>query len=138
MEPITEITGTVVHGKAFGRTVGMPTANLLPDAAEQKKRLLLSEGVYATKCYVNNAVYYGVTNIGPRPTVDTDQAQTIETLLLDFDGDLYGKTMTVAFYLFLRGIHKFPSLAAVKEQVDADSVRVRAYFSESSDSNTSK
>ena len=123
---LSRLTGTVVHGHGRGRTVGMPTANLAVDAGEA----LPPAGVYATLAYVDGAAYLGVTNVGRRPSVDDDRAVTVETLVLDFSGDLYGKKMAVEFYQFLRPVEKFSSLQAVKEQVDRDKRAVEAYFAE--------
>ena len=121
---LCRLTGTVVHGHGKGRTVGMPTANLAVDADQT----LPPAGVYATLAHVDGATYRGVTNVGCRPSVDNDQAVTVETLVLGFSGDLYGKSMAVEFYCFLRPVEKFSSLQAVKEQVDRDKEAVKAYF----------
>ena len=123
---LSRLTGTVIHGHGRGRTVGMPTANLAVDGGSA----LPPDGVYATLAYVDGAAWMGVTNVGRRPSVDDDSAVTVETLVLDFTGDLYGRPMAVEFYQFLRPVEKFASLQAVKEQVDRDKRAVRAYFGE--------
>ncbi len=117
-----QIEGIVVHGKALGRTVGMPTANL--DVLGQKKKP--AAGVYGTRNYIGDdtKVYLGVTNIGTRPTVDDLPVMTIETMLLDFDQDIYGKTMRTEICCFLRGIHKFENLRQVQQQVKKDAEKV--------------
>lgn len=126
-EPILSLSGTVIHGKALGRTVGMPTANLKPDVQSAQKAIdtPLQEGVYSTLCHINGDTFLGVTNVGRRPTVDNSNEITIETLLLDFNQDIYGISMTVDFFYLLRPVMKFASLQAVKEQVKKDSIRTR-------------
>ena len=122
--PLCRLRGTVVHGKGKGHTVGMPTANLQPSPGQT----LPEEGVYAALAEVEGQTYRAVTNVGTRPSVDSDNRQTVESLLLGYTGDLYGKEMELAFYRRLRGIQKFPSLQAVKDQVDADRLAVDAFF----------
>ena len=117
------LTGEVVKGKQLGRTLGIPTANLqLPEGIICPKF-----GVYATKVMVDGKEYPAVTNIGTRPTVN-GQGVNAECHLLDFDGDLYGKIITVAFYAFLRPEQKFDSLEELKAQIAADIANVRKGF----------
>ena len=104
-----------MHGNALGRTIGMPTANLLP--GEQK--LLPVYGVYATRVEVEGKTYGGVTNVGVKPTIGADRAN-VETTLLDFEGNLYGKQMTVYFLDFLRPEQRFDSLDELKAQISRD------------------
>ena len=120
------LTGTVIHGKGNGRKVGMPTANLY--YAEGAK--LPERGVYGVRARIDGKWYPGVTNVGTRPSVDDDPRMTVETFLPGEDMDLYGREMTIEFHIFLRGIRKFPSLEAVKEQVDQGIRRTLAYFEE--------
>lgn len=109
------VSGEVMHGNALGRTIGMPTANLLPE--EQK--LLPVYGVYATRVEVDGQTYAGVTNVGMKPTVGADRV-SVETTLLNFDGNLYGKRITVYFLYFLRPEQKFDSLEELKAQIERD------------------
>ena len=122
--PLYRLRGTVVHGKGKGHTVGMPTANLQPSPGQT----LPEEGVYAALAEVEGQAYRAVTNVGTRPSVDSDSRETVESLLLGYTGDLYGKEMELAFYRRLRGIEKFHSLQAVKEQVDRDGMAVNDFF----------
>lgn len=112
------VRGEVVHGNALGRTIGMPTANLLP--GEQK--LLPAYGVYATRVEADGKIYGGVTNVGVKPTVGADRAN-VETTLLHFDGDLYGKQITVYFLEFLRPEQRFDSLEELKAQMSRDKAK---------------
>ncbi len=117
------LTGTVVAGQKLGRTIGIPTANLpLPEDL-----LPLKFGVYACRVWVDNAQYLAVTNVGTRPTV-MGKAPTIEAFLLDFDGDLYGKTLKIAFYDFLRTEKKFASLEELQAEIQENVLQTRQFF----------
>ena len=115
--------GEVVHGKALGRTVGMPTANLHISSGE-----LPECGVYATIIRVNEQTYQSVTNIGRRPTVDQENHLTIETFILDFDQDIYGEKVELEVHQFLRPIQKFKNLEQVKNQVKKDVKEAKKYL----------
>ena len=114
------LSGTVVKGRQLGRTIGIPTANILlpPELAVPKL------GVYACKADVDGKLYTAVTNIGSRPTVGGHQLRA-ESWLLDFEGDLYGKQLTLAFHHFLRPEQKFDSLEELKAQILQDARQVR-------------
>lgn len=112
------ISGEVRHGRALGRTIGLPTANIMP--AEEK--LLPVYGVYATTVEVEGRNYAGVTNLGVKPTVGSDTV-SVETTLLDFDGDLYGKEIIVYFHHFLRREKRFDDLEQLKAQIEQDKAR---------------
>ena len=117
------LTGTVVKGKQLGRTLGIPTANLiLPEGLAIPKF-----GVYACLCLVDGMAYPAVTNIGTRPTVE-GQGITVEPWILDFSGDLYDKEITLEFYRFLRPEVKFTSLDALKAEIHRNAQETRDYF----------
>lgn len=118
------ITGPVVHGKGIGRTVGMPTANL----GIKEGTLLPPEGVYATLVHIGERVFMGVTNVGTRPSVDNEEKITVETLILDFDENIYDQVITVEFHRYIRPIQKMESLEAVRLRVERDSLVVRELF----------
>ena len=122
--PLCTLCGTVTHGRGLGNKVGMPTANLLVDEGQ----ILPPLGVYATRVRHGGMAYIGVTNVGQRPSVDNDQDITVETFLLDFQGDLYHEEITVEFFARLRDIRVFPSLEAVRDQVFADAKAAEALF----------
>ena len=113
-------TGTVVHGKELGRTVGMPTANL-----RMTEGSLPEAGVYATRICVDGAWFLSVTNIGTRPSVDSDACVTVEVHILDFERNIYGKSVTLEVHEFLRPIQKFESLEEVQQQVTKDILQAR-------------
>ena len=120
------LTGQVVSGKQLGRTIGVPTANLLLPAGILCPRF----GVYACKAIVDRKEYLAVTNVGTRPTVEGDHVN-IEAHLLDFDGDLYGKHMTLGFYEFLRPEQKFGSLEELQAEIQKNIAQTRKIFEKS-------
>lgn len=114
------LSGEVVSGRQLGRTIGVPTANILIPEGVVVPKL----GVYACTCAIDGKKYVTVTNIGCRPTVGGHQTRA-ESWILDFAGDLYGKSITLEFHKFLRAEQKFTSLEELKAQIqlDADAVR---------------
>jgi riboflavin kinase/FMN adenylyltransferase len=120
------LTGTVVPGRHLGRSLGTPTANLvLPNGV-----LVPQFGVYICRCAVDGVSYPAVTNVGTRPTVEGTNV-TVEPWILDFDGDLYGKELTLEFYKFLRPEKKFPSLEYLRLEILSNAEQTRQYFKES-------
>ena len=117
------LSGTVVHGKALGRTLGIPTANLrLPEGLAMPKF-----GVYACSCLIGGTRYPAVTNIGTRPTVAGSHI-TVEPWILDYSGDLYGQRIILEFHYFLRPEMKFPSLEALQAEIRRNADETRAYL----------
>lgn len=114
------LSGKVVPGRQLGRTIGIPTANVQP----QSGVLLPKGGVYACRVYVDGHVYPAVTNIGTRPTVGGHK-QTLEAWLLDFSGDLYGKTLTLSFHAYLRPEKAFPSLTDLQTEIQKNALQTR-------------
>lgn len=117
------LSGTVVAGRGLGRTLGVPTANI-PLPADV---ICPCRGVYACKVSVDGETHTAVTNVGMRPTVGGHHI-TVEPWLLDFDGDLYGKEITLSFHTLLRREEKFPSLEALKAQIQKDAQATRSFF----------
>lgn len=114
------LSGTVVPGRHLGRTIGVPTANILIPEGVVVPRL----GVYACIATVDGRRLSAVTNIGSRPTVGGHQVRA-ESWILDFDGDLYGREITLEFQKFLRPERKFDSLEALKRQIREDAAAAR-------------
>ena len=110
------VSGTVIRGHAIGRTIGIPTINLMPD----DEKILPPNGVYLTKTIFGEEEHFGITNIGVKPTISGEEAKGIETHLFDFEGDLYDRELTIAFYAFERKERRFPSLEELKEQLKKD------------------
>lgn len=110
------VSGEVLHGRQIGRTLGLPTTNLLPPL----DKLLPPNGVYLTRTFLEDERYYGITNIGYKPTVGGETHKGVETFLFDFEGDLYGKHLTVEFLEFERPEQKFKSLEELKARILSD------------------
>lgn len=110
------IIGKVLHGKQLGRTIGLPTANLIPD----KMKLLPPNGVYKTQVIIDEQKYNAISNVGINPTVDTDEQIKIETHLIDYEGDIYGKIIEIQFYKFIRDERVFDSIEELKNQIKSD------------------
>jgi riboflavin kinase/FMN adenylyltransferase len=107
--------GTVVHGEARGRTLGFPTLNIQPGI----ERLLPADGIYATWVRLGNRTYRGASNIGTRPTFGGG-ARRLETHVLDFDEDAYGRYVEVTFVCRLRAEVRFASAALLVRQIVED------------------
>ena len=121
------LTQTVGHGRQLGRTIGIPTANLVAPPHV----LLPKRGVYAAKITLpDGRAFGGVTNVGVRPTVNNGQDVTVEPWILDFDGDLYGQAIRVEFFRRLRDERKFESLDALESQIETDAVKTREAYPE--------
>lgn len=119
------LTGSVRHGRGIGSSRLYPTANLIIPPHV----LVPSHGVYVTRATLpEGASYAAVTNVGTRPTVNNGTDITVEACLLDFEGDLYGKTLRLEFFEHLRDEVRFDSLDALKAQIAADAEATRQYF----------
>lgn len=117
------ISGTVVHGRQLGRTLGIPTANLLP----AQGLLLPKFGVYAAMAQFGDLHRPAVVNIGSRPTVEGHRV-TVEPWILDFEGDLYGQHLELSLYRFLRPEKKFDSLEDLKQAIHKNAEETLAFF----------
>jgi len=119
------LTGPVCHGHHRGSTWGIPTANVpFPEGLA-----VPAYGVYATRVTVEDASYAAVTNVGTHPTVGDTPKPWAESWLLDFSGDLYGKTLRIEFYHRLREERKFPSVEALVTEIRKNAEETRAFFS---------
>ena len=116
------VDGTIVEGRRRGREIGFPTANVATE-----NELVPPHGVYATTMTVDGAVHAGMTNIGLRPTFGETEP-TIETHLLGYGGDLYGKRVRLGFVLRLRDERRFEDVDALRTQIDADQRRAERLF----------
>jgi riboflavin kinase/FMN adenylyltransferase len=106
------VEGEVVHGEERGRTLGIPTANIVPDDS----LVVPSNGVYAAWAHG----YPAAVNVGVRPMFETGRGLLIEAYLIDFDGDLYGETLRIAFLERMRGEKRFESVEILIEQMQKD------------------
>jgi riboflavin kinase / FMN adenylyltransferase len=118
------VEGVIIRGDRRGHTIGFPTANLKPE-----NRVVPRYGVYATATLIDGSWRKSITNIGVRPTFESDADPSIETYIFDFDGDLYGDVLRVRFLHRIRDEKKFSGIDELKAQIEADSVRARNYFS---------
>lgn len=110
--------GMVVKGDQLGRQLGYPTANL---EYTDKDKIRIGEGVYAVYVTVEGVWKKGMLSVGKRPTLN-DTVEKVEVNIFDFDGDLYGKKLTVAVKKFLRPQEKYDTLEALKAQIDQDKI----------------
>ena len=115
------LSGTVAPGKHRGSKLGFPTANLYFDIQRKLPRF----GVYATLVEVDGLTYQGVTSVGIRPTFDDTKFPSVETLLLDFDADIYDKLIHVKFVRFLRDEIKYDHIEDLIDQIEQDKIDAR-------------
>lgn len=115
---------TVRCGYKFGRTIGAPTINMVfPEGV-----LVPAFGVYAAKVFIKDTGYIAVTNVGVRPTVGGRDEVTVESYILNYSGNLYGRQVRVEFHKFLRSEMKFSGMGRLKEQIQRDAEATREYF----------
>jgi riboflavin kinase/FMN adenylyltransferase len=117
------IDGTVVEGRKRGREIGFPTANLATE-----NELVPPHGVYATTATIDGIVHAGLTNVGVRPTF-RETEPSVETHLLGYNRDLYGRRIRLTFVLRLRDERRFPDVDALRTQIEADQRRAERLFS---------
>jgi riboflavin kinase/FMN adenylyltransferase len=116
-----QVRGTVAHGDKRGRTLGYPTANLVPDP-----RLVVPDhGVYACRAYLDNEEHMAAVNVGVRPMFKTGRGLLVEAFLVDFEGNLYDEPLRLDFLERLRGERRFESVDALVEQMGQDVVDIR-------------
>jgi riboflavin kinase/FMN adenylyltransferase len=119
------VTGIVIPGDRRGRTLGFPTANIAPSFA---RKMIPQSGIYVVgvDC-ADGETRFGLASIGVRPTFHTDGPRTIEVYILDFDQDIYGRTITTTFLERLRDEERFDSVDALIEQMERDKIQAVAY-----------
>lgn len=110
------IIGKVEQGKHLGRTIGLPTANIIPD----ETKLLPPNGVYRTVVVVNNRCFHAISNIGINPTVENGEQIKVETHIIDYKDYIYGEIVQVQFYDFIRPEKTFDSVEELKNQINKD------------------
>lgn len=123
MEYVTEllgapytVSGEVMHGRALGRKLGMPTMNLLPP----KEKLLPPLGVYYSQVRYEGSVYPAISNVGYKPTVSQEPVLGVETYLYDFDKEIYGEDISVSLLSFKRPEMRFDSVEELKVRMEQD------------------
>ena len=120
------VSAPVLVGNQIGKTIGFPTANQRPP----QEKLLPPNGVYAVKVQIDGIDYYGMSDIGRKPTVEGEYPVGIETNIFDFEGDLYGQDIQVSFLKYIRPEKKFENLDELSAQIAADKAAIAAYFEE--------
>ncbi|MBE5880887.1 MAG: riboflavin biosynthesis protein RibF [Lachnospiraceae bacterium] len=122
------ISGRVERGNRIGRTLGMPTVNIHP----QPQKIMPPDGVYFSTVTYGQQTFYGVTNIGYKPTVESPDGKTnrlgVETYIYDFHEDIYDKDIIVHLHHYERGEMKFADLDELKSAIGADVAKGKAYF----------
>lgn len=119
-----EVCGRIIHGAKRGRALGFPTANLLLQRKNTPVR-----GVFAvTMRGLRDSPLPGVANVGNRPTLSGDETLLLETHLLDFTGDIYGKRVEVEFHRKLRDEHRYPGPDELRAQIERDIAAARDFF----------
>lgn len=130
MEYVTEllgapytVSGEVMHGKALGRKLGMPTMNLLPP----KEKLLPPLGVYYSQVLYNGMCYPAISNVGYKPTVSQEPVLGVETYLYNFDKEIYGEDISVSLLSFKRPEMRFASVEDLQAQMKQDICNGKEY-----------
>lgn len=118
------VRGVVSLGEQLGRRLNIPTINIYPP----EHKLLPPNGVYASVTLINGKAYYGVTNLGTKPTVSTKQSIGLETHLFDYADEAYGEVVEVQLVHFIRPEMKFDSVDALKKQMESDAVFAKSMF----------
>lgn len=118
------VRGRVEHGKRLGRTLGFPTVNV--EWPEEKTAP--PNGVYFSRIYVDAKPYHAISNVGVKPTVSDANRKLIESFLLDFDEDIYGKEIRIELLHFRRPEQKFHDVAELKETVEQDLLAGKEFF----------
>lgn len=120
------IKSEILHGKKLGRTIGVPTINMILPP----HKLLPPNGVYVTEVLVDGKTYMGVTNIGCKPTVSDTNVVGVETYIDQFNQDVYGEKIVVSFVKFIRPEQKFNSIEELQAQMRSDIEVSRKYYRE--------
>ncbi|WP_296144187.1 bifunctional riboflavin kinase/FAD synthetase [uncultured Flavobacterium sp.] len=118
------LTGKIIQGRQLGRTINFPTANI---KIEEDYKLIPQNGVYIARSFIDGNLVYGMMNVGTNPTVD-GKKQSIEVHYLDFEGDLYDKTIAVELLHRIRSEEKFPSFDALRQQIEKDRITAKEFI----------
>ena len=118
------ITGKVVEGKKLGRTLGFPTVNILPN---ESHKLIPAIGVYHTSIEIEGVSYKSATSIGLNPTVENIDIPKIETYILDFNEEIYGREVTLKFHHYIRGEEKYNTIEELKSAIEKDVMKIQDF-----------
>ena len=117
---MTEIEGTVIHGRRIGRTLGFPTANIDAEGLQTD----CGDGVYASQVEFRGQLYGAMSNLGRRPSVGGEQ-RLLETHLFGFSGDLYGRRVKVRLLQRIRGEERYPTVDDLRRAIERDAERIK-------------
>jgi riboflavin kinase/FMN adenylyltransferase len=121
------LSGIVIEGRKIGRSIGFPTANIKPS---DQHKLIPCNGVYAVEVRLGGQIYPGMLSIGSNPTVNSDPGlRSVEVHILNFDGDIYGRSISVVFRKRLRDEIRFDSIIELTEQMEFDKQSTIRLFS---------
>jgi riboflavin kinase/FMN adenylyltransferase len=118
------VAGEVSHGSDRGARIGLPTANI----AQWPQKKLPAVGVYATRVHLQGQAYYGITNVGFRPTFEQQSQVNVETHILDFSGDIYGERISLEFIKKVRDERKFSGVDEFLAQIERDKAEAKRIF----------
>lgn len=119
------VDGIVVEGDHRGSTIGFPTANI---GGLADRKLIPANGVYAASCVIDGIEYFGMMNVGVRPTFKHDNARVIEIHIFDFQRNIYGQQVRLHFYEYLRPELQFDLPEELIARMKQDAVQVRTMF----------
>lgn len=119
------VSGLVVHGNQNGRKIGFPTANM---ALNADNKFIPQLGVYLCRVQLKEGTFFGLTNMGYRPTLNKDDGIHIETHILNFEGDIYGQAIEIQFIEKIRSEMRFDSFDELKNQIAADLTWANQYL----------
>lgn len=118
------IQGVVEHGAKVGRTIGFPTLNIkIPE-----NKVMPPRGVYISRVYIGDAIYFGMSNLGTKPTVSDKNQEMLEVYVLDYNQDTYGQHIRVEFLRHLRMEQKFNDIKELSRQIKIDLCEVKRYI----------
>jgi len=120
-----EISGSVIRGNQLGRTLGFPTANVKVDS---ELKLVPANGVYAVRVKIAEKMYFGVMNVGTKPTVNKTEEKSLEVFIFEFKNEIYGKKLTLFFDKQVRNEQKFANLDELKRAISNDEAVCRKYY----------
>lgn len=118
------IAGVVEYGEQLGRKLGFPTMNVIPAG----EKLLVPNGVYISSVVLDDKEYRAISNVGCKPTVSDKREKSVETFLLNYAGNAYGKEIQIGLYKFVRAERKFSSIEKLKEQLYLDIKEAEGFF----------
>ncbi len=121
------VSGKVVHGNQNGRKIGFPTANM---SLHSDNKFIPQLGVYLCEVHIKAGTYFGLTNMGYRPTLNKDEGIHIETHILGFDEDIYGQVIEIKFMEKIRSEKRFDSFDELKNQISADLAWAKLYLAQ--------